>query len=285
MSGQPNAADDQHQYWNRQATNVWADRHTQIDSMFAQVTALALTHAAPRPGEHVLDIGCGAGTTTLELASRVTRGGSVLGADLSRHSVARANQRISEAGVPNAQVILADAGSHAFTRNAFDLAFSRFGVMFFPDPVASLRHVRTAMRPGARLNFVVFRARQDNPFVTSPYAAVAHLLPPMTPPGPEEPGQFSWADPARVRRILDGAGFRDVSLTPHDPMMCLMHSGGAAEAAELTMQIGAVSRALADMPAPPVEAVRAALQAFFRHHETADGITLPAAIWIVQARA
>ena len=209
MTKQPaepaNAA--QIEYWNHQIAHVWADRHEQIDRLFAEITEFALGLAAPKPGECVLDIGCGAGTTTLLLAARVAPSGRVVGADLSRHSAARAAERITTGGVGNAEVIVADVGSRRFASDSFDLAFSRFGVMFFPDPIASLRNVRAAMRQGGRLTFAVFRPRQENPFAALPYAAVAHLLPPLTPPGPEEPGQFSWADPARVRRILQGAGF------------------------------------------------------------------------------
>ncbi len=273
------------EYWNHEVARVWADRHQQIDRMFAPLTSFALGLAAPRPGERVLDIGCGAGTTTLELAARVAPSGHVVGADISRHSAARARERIATETVGNAEIILADVGSHAFVPDSFDLIFSRFGVMFFPDPIASLHNVRASMRPGGRLTFAVFRARQENPFVTAPYAAIAHLLPPLPRPGPEEPGQFSWADPARVRRILEGAGFRDVSLTPHDPQMQLAEPGGAAEAADLALHIGLVSRAVAAMDAPPIDALRSGLEAFFRQHDGPQGIALGAALWVVQGSA
>ena len=272
------------EYWNHPVAHAWADRHQQIDRMFAPVTTLALETASPQPGESVLDIGCGAGTTTLQLAARVAPAGRVIGADIARHSAARARERIAADGVGNAEVILADVGSHPFVPDSFDLVFSRFGVMFFPEPISSLRNVHRAMRRNGRLTFAVFRQRQDNPFVTLPHAAVAHLLPPLPAPGPDEPGQFSWADPVRVRRLLEGAGFRDVSLTPHDPQMQLAGPGGAAEAADLALHIGSVSRAIAGVDAPPIDALRAGLEACFRQHDKPEGIALGAAIWVVQAR-
>jgi SAM-dependent methyltransferase len=280
MSGQG----AQSEYWNHPIAHVWADQHQMIDRLFADITSFALGRADPRPGEHVLDIGCGAGTTTLELAARVGPSGHVTGADISRHSTERAQERIAAGGIGNAEILLADVGSHAFTPDSFDLAFSRFGVMFFPDPVAALRNVHAAMRQGGRLTFVVFRPRQENPFAALPYGAVAHLLPPLPPPGPEEPGQFSWADPARVRRILGGAGFRDVALTAFDPLLRLAGPGGACDAAEFALHLGPVSRAMSTMDAPPTDALRSALEAFFRGHDTPQGIALAAALWIVQAQ-
>jgi SAM-dependent methyltransferase len=271
-------------YWNHQISDIWADRHGQIDGLFAGLTSSALGLADPKPGERVLDIGCGAGTTTLALAARVGPAGGVVGIDISHHSAARARERIVTGGVRNAEIILADLGSHPFASDSFDLAFSRFGVMFFPEMVATLRNVRASMRLGGRLTFAVLRAREENPFVTAPYAAVAHLLPPDSPADVEEPRQFSWADPARVRRILDSAGFRDVSLAPHDLQLRLAEPGGAADAADLSLHLGPVSRITSTMDAPPTDALRSALEVFFRGLDGPQGIVLAAASWLVQAR-
>jgi hypothetical protein len=110
------------------------------------------------------------------------------------------------------------------------------------------------------------------------------LLPPITPPGPEDPGQFSWADAARVHRILETARFQDISLTPHDPEMPLAGLGGAAEAASFMSRVGPVVRAMSDASEQRRKEVRAALEAFFKIHEGPQGIVLPGAIWVVTAR-
>jgi hypothetical protein len=165
------------------------------------------------------------------------------------------------------------------------LVFSRFGVMFFAEPVATFTNIRKAMKPDARLALAVFRTPQENKWATAPLAAVRHILPPITPPGPEEPGEFSWADAARVHRILESAGFQDVSLTPHDPVMPLAAPGGAAEAANFMFRVGPVVRAMSDASEQQRKEVRAALEAFFRSHEGPQGVVLPGAIWIVTARA
>ena len=240
--------------------------------------------ATPQPGERILDIGCGPGTTVLELARRVGPDGHVLGADVSKLSVARARERIAAAGLRHAEVIVADASVHPFPPDSFDLTFSRFGIMFFSDPVAAFANVRRAMKPGGRLALAVFRPASETLWPHAPLEPVRHLLPPIPAPGPEEPGPFSWADPARVHRILGGAGFSEVSLTPLDPVIQLAGPAGEAEAANFVMAMGPLARVLPSLSAAQRENVRATLEVYFRGHAASQGIVLPAEIWVVRAR-
>jgi len=280
-SASPNAREAQ--YWNSAATKSWSEGHEPMDRMLAGLTQVAIDLAAPKPGERVLDIGCGSGTTLLELAARVGPGGHVLGADIATTSVERARQRIAQAGFAQADAVLADMSTHEFAPRSFDLAFSRLGVMFFADPTATFAKLHGAMKPDGRLTFIVFRKPQENPWSTAPAAALGDLLPRPVPPGPEEPGMFSWADPSRVRRILEGAGFREIALTPHDPAMQI--GADVAEAVDFAMRFGPLARAASIGALKEPEAVRAGLEAFFGKHGSAQGIVLPGAIWIVQARA
>ena len=277
----PNAA--QTQYWNSPLTRMWSSQHEPIDAVFEPLTQVLLGHAAPQNGEHVLDIGCASGTTVLALAARVGPQGHVLGADISQSSVERARERIAAAGGRNAKVILADVSTHGFAPKQFDLVFSRFGVMFFADPIATFARVRAAMKPAGRLAFAVFRPPERNPWIMAPVSGVRHLLPPVPTPGPDDPGQFSWADPKRIHRILEGARFRDLELTPHDPDM---HVGSSAEEATgFAMTLGPASRGLIDASDDVRKAVRAGLLAFFQRQAGPTGVVLPGAIWIVKARA
>ena len=272
------------EYWNSPAARTWSDRYEPIDRLLEGLTRKAMEFAAPAAGERVLDIGCGSGTTLLELATRVGRHGRVLGADVAQASVARARERIGQSDLPQADVVLADAATHVFEPGAFDLAFSRFGVMFFADPVAAFANVRRALKPSGRLALTVFRTPQENRWASGPAAVIRPLVPPVPTPGPEDPGQFSWADPARVRRILEGAGFRDVSLTPHDPEIRLAGPGGAAQAAAFMMTVGPAVRATQASP-ELTEPVRQAMETFFASVEGPQGIVLPGGVWLIAARA
>jgi SAM-dependent methyltransferase len=256
-----------------------------MDRALAELATLALGVAKPQPGEHVLDIGCGSGTTLLELAARVGPKGHVLGADISQQSVTRARERIAAAGLRHAEAICADVSSHLFDAVSFDLAFSRLGVMFFDDPTAAFANVRRAMKPGGRVTLAVFRAAEENPWPTAFLGAVRHLLPASPMPGPDAPGMFSLADPARVHRILEGAGFREVSLTPFEFVMHLAGAGGAAEAAEFSMLFGPLTRILPGLTPQQREALRSSAETFFQGHLGPQGVTLPSAVWAVQARA
>jgi SAM-dependent methyltransferase len=182
--------------------------------------------------------------------------------------------------------ICADVERHAFAPASFDLVFSRLGVMFFADPAAAFANVHKAMKPGGRMTLAVFRTQRENPWPSAPQQAVAHLLPPPPPDRPNTAAMFSLGDPDRVHRILDRAGFRDVSLTPVDLDYLIAGSdGGAAEAAEFAMLFGPLTRILPELGPERRADVRTALEIFFLSHTTPQGVALPAAFWVVLARA
>ena len=168
--------------------------------------------ASPRSGESVIDVGCGAGETTLRLAA-IT--GAALGVDVSEPLLARARERARAVGSP-ARFECADATAYDFSGEAADLMTSRFGVMFFADPAKSFANLRKGLKPRARLVFACWREPKLNPWLMAPYAAAIKHVPAPPRPGPEDPGPFSFADEQRVRRILDEAGFAEVTLSPRD---------------------------------------------------------------------
>jgi SAM-dependent methyltransferase len=272
-------------YWNDRAAVTWVTLQERIDAMMVPITRAALAAAAAAPGERIIDIGCGCGATILELSPRVGPAGHVLGVDVSEPMAGRARERVAAAGIANAEIVAADATTHAFPAEGADLLFSRFGVMFFADPTAAFVYLRHAMKPSGRLLFACWRPLAENSWFTVPLAAGAPLLPPQPPAEPNAPGPFAFADPERVRRILADSGWRDIALAPHDLPMHFAASGDLEAATELATRVGPLARMLneADPDLRPV--VRAAVSEALRPYDGPDGFVFGGAIWLVSARA
>ncbi len=268
---------DQVAYWNAGAGETWAALQAQLDRQLEPLGQRTLQALGPKPGEHILDIGCGAGQTTLALAQACRPGGSALGLDISRPLLQLARERATA----DVTFLEADAQTFAFAPASFDAAFSRFGVMFFADPAAAFANIRKGLKPGGRLAFVCWRAPAENPFMTLPMAAAAPLLPPQAPPTPGGPGPFAFADPELVRKILAAAGFSGVEITPHDQKI---GSGDLDQAITVALRVGPLGAALREHPdkrETVIDAVRGALSA----HDGPEGVKLDSASWIVTARS
>jgi SAM-dependent methyltransferase len=268
------------EYWNSTAGPTWVALQEQLDRQIEPLGHAALTALAPAAGEAVLDIGCGCGQTSIDLAGRVGGTGRVLGVDVSSPMLEAARRRRLPAASARLEFRQADAQSDDLGPAAFDAAFSRFGVMFFADPVAAFSNVRRSLRPDARLCFVCWRPLADNPWMTIPFEAALPFLPPAAPADPHAPGPFAFADGDRVRTVLRAAGFASVTVNPFDAAV----GGGDVEAAlALSFKVGPLGAALrAD---PPLQArVAAAVRQRLQDCMTLRGVFMAAGVWIVLAR-
>ncbi len=279
-SDEPNR--EQAIYWDEQAGPRWVAAERHMDAQLEPLGVAAMDALGLAPGERVLDVGCGAGATSLAIAERV-RPGEVVGLDISGSLLARARERA--AGIDSVRFERGDAQTFAFEGRTFDAIFSRFGVMFFADPVAAFANLRTALRPGGRLGFVCWRPMRENPLFHVPIEAAMPLLPqaPAAPP-PDAPGPFAFADAARVRAILERAGYHDVAVTPHDGVV----AGERTDldgAVDLAMQFGPLSRALSGVDDATRARIRERVRAAFVPYHGASGVSFPAATWLVTARA
>jgi SAM-dependent methyltransferase len=257
---------------------AWAEIRDALELQLAPLGRRALAALAPSPGERVLDIGCGGGTTALELARSVAPDGSVVGVDVSAAVLACAER--AAAGQARLQFIRADAQTFPFEPATFDAAFSRFGVMFFTDPVAAFTNMRRSLRPAGRLAFVCWRGLEENPLDILPLRAASAHLPPQPAHDPAAPGPFAFADPDRVRDILGRAGFAEIEITAHDEQV---GSGDLDTMLAVCSRVGALGKILRENPAlraAALPAVRTALAA----HDGPGGVKLNAAIWVVTAR-
>jgi SAM-dependent methyltransferase len=280
---EPNAA--QIAYWNNEAGPRWVAMQQRMDAMLTPLLQAVLDRARPLAGETVLDIGCGCGATLLELGGRVGSNGSVLGVDISAPMLGRARERVADNSLTNVRLVLADAATHRFAPGAFDLAFSRFGVMFFDDPVSAFVNIRSALAATGRLAFVCWASPQDNPWLLAPMAAARPHLPPQPESDPNAPGPFAFADRDRVRSILLGAGFSTVEVVRHDTSIHICGPGELDEAARFVVQSGPVGRAMAGATPEARAAVEDAILAELRRVEGPTGVELSGSAWLVSARS
>ncbi len=272
---------DQRALWNGPDAEYWVREQERMDRTLAPVTGSLLSFAAPVAGSTVLDVGCGCGTTTIELARAVGPAGRVVGLDVSEGMLGRAKQRLRDFG--NATCMLGDAAELPLQDIGAELIVSRFGVMFFGNPVGAFTNLRTALVPGGRLRFACWRPIGENPWLQIPLRAVYEHVPRMPKPDPEEPGPFSFGDTTRVERILKGAGFGSISFTPLDVQIDLAPGGTLDEAAAQSSAVGPAKRALKEQPddvrAAAVESIRRALAPYV----SPAGVKLAGAVWLVAA--
>ena len=270
----------QREYWNGVVGENWAARQDTFDRGFTHITAALMEASALEPGMNVLDIGCGAGTTTIAIARAVAPGRAV-GVDISAPLVAAAKARARDAN-SSAQFVEADVSDHPFAPE-FDLAFSRFGLMFFVDPPRSFAAIRKALRPGGRLAFVCWCPFEEIETVYAPYAAARDLLPPEAPATPGAPGPFGLCDSARTQAILTQAGYADIrieKLVRPSPM-----GATAEEALEQAMNLGPLAFATRNSDDATKQAVRARVRPVLERYQSQEGIAPPAAFWLVRAKA
>jgi SAM-dependent methyltransferase len=274
---------DQVEFWNSESGQRWVTYQEALDQRFAPLTEQLIERAGARPGECVIDVGCGTGTTTLRLAAAVGAHGSVLGIDIAEPLLAVARRRVLQGGCANVRFVNADAQTHRFERACRDLVVSRFGVMFFDDAVGAFANLASALRPGGRLAFVSWGALEANPWFVLPLEVAVPRLGPPAPQPPRVPGPLALSEPDYIHEILTGAGFRRVHIDRIDT-----HLPGARstrEEAELMSLFGPLARLLRERGAD--EATRVALVAELADrlspYATAEGVRLPARLHLVTA--
>ncbi|WP_315703447.1 MULTISPECIES: class I SAM-dependent methyltransferase [unclassified Bradyrhizobium] len=274
---------DQIAYWNGPGGQRWSDRQAAQDILLAPVSQILIERIQAKPGDRILDIGCGCGGLAIALAKQVVPDGLVLGIDISAPMLARA-QEAAPAGLP-VQFELADATVYPFAPESFDLLVSRFGVMFFAEPVVSFANLRRALKPSGRMVFACWREPKQNPWMMAPLQAVYRHVPKMPEVAPEDPGPFAFASEERVRRILGEAGFADVTMEACPLSLDVAIGQGLDAAVQSALEIGPASRALQGQPDDLREAARQSVRETLAPHLRGASVMLPGSIWLVTARA
>jgi ubiquinone/menaquinone biosynthesis C-methylase UbiE len=271
------ASEEQSALWNGTAGRAWVDLQDVLDQTLRPFQDLLVDAVS---GARVLDVGCGTGSTTLAAARRLGEHAHCTGVDISAPMIALAQSR-ARAEHSRASFLCADAQTHAFEPATYDAIISRFGVMFFADPIAAFANLHRACTSGAELRFVAWRSPDENPFMTTAERAAAPLLPSAPERAPDAPGQFAFADAARVRRILQQSGWTDVDMRPIDVTCTLPER----DMVRYATRLGPVGRILLELDDATRTRVIDALRTAFEPYVHGAEVRFTAACWWVGARA
>jgi SAM-dependent methyltransferase len=271
-------------YWESR-TSSWIAGESYISLVGSPFGRFAIDALAPAPGDTVLDVGCGTGPTTVELARRVAPGGRVVGMDIAPSMLEAARARATDAGVDNASFVAGDAQTADLGESLHHGVFSQFGIMFFADPLAAFANLRRSLREGGCLAFACWQDLFSNEWMFVPGAAamgVTGEVPPM--PAPGEPGPFSLSDPEVITALLTGAGFSDVTVTPRNTQV-VVPAADVDTVVDAASQVGAVREALEGIDDPAVrERIRVAVRDALVERVEADELRLSSAAFVVTAR-
>lgn len=266
--------DEQTSIWNGPRAQKWVEEQELLDRLFQPFQDLLVNPVSP--GQRVLDVGCGTGATTLAVARRVGEKGQAIGVDISEPMIALARER-AERENSRASFIVASAETHEFEPESFDTVISRFGVMFFDDPVRAFQNLRQAAK---ELRVIAWRSPEENPFMTVAERAASQYLPELPPRVPNAPGQFGWGDARYVRSVLEQSGWKGIDIQPIDVASGFPES----QLERYFTKLGPLGVALHDADAPTkariIEVVRAAFAPYVYEGE----VRFQAACWIVTAQ-
>lgn len=279
------ANEREREQWSGAVGAVWVRRQEDLDRLMGSVTELLLARAALGRGQRVLDLGCGAGDSTIAAARAVGATGRVTGIDAAEQLLALGAARAKAAGLSNMDWHLGDAQTDSVPGSPFDAALSRFGIMFFADPAAAFANIRAQLRPGARMTLAAWGPAVENPWFALPARVAADRFGAEAAGDPHAPGPLAFADPGHVLPILRAAGFEDGAAEASD--VSLTHPGGSSALGELATEVGPAARILRLSGASDADraSLRAAVEAALRPFDRPEGAVIPARIMIYTARA
>ncbi|MDI1480141.1 class I SAM-dependent methyltransferase [Polyangium sp. y55x31] len=280
MSVTNHTDNEQATLWNGLAGRAWVEAQELLDQMFEPFADLLVEAVSARSAGQVLDVGCGTGGTTLAVARVLGANGRCVGIDISDPMIAAARARAERENVP-ASFIRENAQIHAFEPASFDMIISRFGVMFFDDPVRAFTNLRRAAKDDAELRFIAWRSAAENPFMTTAERAAAPLLPNLPARRPDAPGQFAFADRRRVHNILEESGWAEIDIQPIDVACALPEK----ELIRYLTRLGPVGMILQQADDRTRTEVIKTVRAAFEPYVHGALVRYTAACWMVGARA
>jgi ubiquinone/menaquinone biosynthesis C-methylase UbiE len=282
-----NGNDDFISCWNEILVPKWNRFRHILSGNGAVHSASAYDHFQIKPGDKVLDIGCGYGETCLEIGEIVGAEGEVLGLDCTQAFLDIANKERDEAGLDNVKFVLGDAQTYELPENYYDVVYSRFGVMFFQNIVYALKNAHKTLKPGGKLCMIVWRTINDNPcWGMAKDIALKHLPPPSDNAQTCGPGPFSLADEETTRAMMNAAGFESIELFERNDALIPVGTS-MQEAIDFQILVGPsgeIIREAAELGQEKLPHIIQDMKDSMKEHERADGVYLPSSTWFIMAR-
>ena len=273
----------QKQFWSGAGGDVWVDKQREMDIMLNPLGERAIQGLDLSGEIKILDIGCGCGATTLEIAKAVTQG-EVIGVDISEPMLERATQTASDMALTNISYQVKDVQVDEMPNKYFDIAFSRFGVMFFEDPFEAFNNINHSLKDDGQLSFVCWQNASLNPWQSLSIQVIKEFLD-LPAPAPKSPGPFAFEDKSYINEILTESGFRDIEIKDNQEDIVMFSGKSIREACEDYLTINpVVTEMLKNSPTELREEILEALIGKFSDFHNNEGLLFPSATWIVTAK-
>ncbi|MDA7553974.1 methyltransferase domain-containing protein [Gammaproteobacteria bacterium] len=273
----------QKQFWSGAGGDVWVDKQREMDIMLNPLGERVIQGLDLKEETKILDIGCGCGATTLEIAKIVNQG-EVIGVDISEPMLERATQTASDMALTNISYQVKDVQVDEMPNNYFDIAFSRFGVMFFEDPFEAFKNINHSLKDNGQLSFVCWQHASLNPWQSLSIQVIKEFLD-LPAPAPKSPGPFAFEDKSYINEILTESGFRDIEIKDNQEDIVMFSGKSIREACEDYLTINpVVTEMLKNSPTELREEILEALIGKFSDFHNNEGLLFPSATWIVTAK-
>lgn len=274
---------DQKNYWSTGPGQSWIAKDAILTKLMRPVTLGLVARAQVSQTDRVLDVGCGTGSTSVEFSKATGGRGRVVGTDISEPFLDQARANAQNSKAHNVTFTLADAQTYDFPEAGFDHLVSRFGVMFFADPVAAFSNLRRALAPGSRVTMACWGPAALNPWFKVPRDVAISHLGKVADANPRAPGPMAFADKSYVMDVLQSAGFTRVHGELAQVDLCPPDNVG--EAARLATELGPAVRVIKELDGTPddVQAITSDIKTAFQRFMTTDGMRVPAAVWYYSA--
>ena len=273
----------QRQFWSGAGGDVWVNKQREMDIMLNPLGDRVIERLDLKSDAKIIDIGCGCGATTLEIAKKITQG-EILGVDISEPMLDKATETAKEMSLSNISFEVKDVQVDVMPQNYFDIAFSRFGVMFFEDPFEAFKNIHSSLKEDGLLSFVCWQNASLNPWQSLSIQVIKEFLD-LPAPAPKSPGPFAFEDKTYLEEILRESGFKGLEILDNQEDIVMFSGKSIREACEDYLTINPVVTEMLKNSKPELtEEILEALVIKFSNFHQNDGLLFPSATWIVTAK-